>query len=137
MNSLVAAVDTDLSDAFPPTKPGPLAVQVEAHREAIARHEQEIAAAERDHDIRRHSLEADIEHLDRQYEVERKRLVRAIEAEDHRADQMINARQRIVRAFRSALAILEPNEAERTAPMEGRLVPRHGIPVQRHTDIRS
>jgi hypothetical protein len=137
MNSLVAAVDTDLSDTFPQTKPGPLAIQVNAHREAIARHEQEIAAAECDHDIRRRSLEADIEQLDRRYEAERKRLVRAIEEEDHRADHLINARQRIVRAFRSALAILEPNEAERAAPMEGRLVPRSQAPVQRHKGMRS
>jgi hypothetical protein len=137
MNSLVASIDSGLSEAFPPTKPDALRRQVEAHREAIARHEQDIAAAERDRDIRRRALEADIEDLDRKYEAERKRLVDAVEHSDRESDRLIETRQRIVRAFRAALSILETNEAGREAPMSGRLVPRATVPVQRHSDIRS
>lgn len=137
MNSLVAAVDTDLSETFPRTKADPLLVQIDAHREAISRHERDIVTAECDHDVRRRCLEADIEQLDRNYEIERRRLVRSLEREDAQHDQLVGARHTIIRGLRSALQIMEPNAAERAAPMENRLVPRRAVPVQRHTDIRS
>lgn len=110
------------------------------HRQQIDRCRQEIGDLERERDIAVRQLEAEIAHAEMLLQSARDQRQREMAAWAAKTKAEVELRQRLIRSSQAALASLEPNQAEREAPMQERQVPRPEtvtVPIKRHADIRS
>lgn len=132
MGKLEAALAEELAIEFgdkpEPMRPqryvDPLVAEATRHRNALAGHRRKKLEIVRDRDLRLRALEGDLAEAERTWEEARERLERAIVTTTESARRRLATRDALIRSSEAALAALEPNKAEREAPMEERRIPR-------------